>query len=448
MATAPALDRGRIAGFCAYDFADSAFATTILAVLFNQYFAGQVAGGPQGVDLFGLRLPGATVWAWLVALSMSIVVALGPFLGALADRRRGRLAALALFWLPGVVATFLLRTVDPGEWVSGGLLFLCAFVCYSAASIFYNSLLPEIAPAERLGRISGLAWGIGYIGGALLLVVNLVMLRRPDLLGSQAGAFDLRDCFASAGIWWFFFALPLFVAFARPRAGAVPLLPRAPTSWWADALASIREVRATGRALLRQRNLRTFFLAYLLYNDGVQTIVSLASVFGAQELGMKPEQLILLFLAIQATAFIGSLGLGQIADRRGHRGMLLVCVVAFTLVSLWAAMVGIFGNALREYWILCSIAGLFLGGIQSGSRSWVTHWIPEGREAEYFGFFSIMTRVAAIFGPLVFGGLLMATGSMRGSILAVALFFVAGGSLLLRVRSDAVASERAALSRA
>ncbi len=448
MATRPALDRGRIAGFCAYDFADSAFATTILAVLFNQYFAGQVAGGAQGVELFGLRLPGATVWAWLVALSMSIVVALGPFLGALADRRRGRIAALALFWLPGVVATFLLRTVDPGEWVSGGLLFLCAFVCYSAASIFYNSLLPEIAPAERRGRISGLAWGIGYVGGALLLVVNLVMLRRPDLLGAPAGAFDLRDCFASAGLWWFLFALPLFFAFTRPRAGAVALLPRATASFWADAVASIREVRATGRALLRQRNLRTFFLAYLLYNDGVQTIVSLASVFGAQELGMKPEQLILLFLAIQATAFIGSLVLGQIADRRGHRGMLLVCVVAFTLVSFWAAGIGIFGNALREYWILCSIAGLFLGGIQSGSRSWVTHWIPEGREAEYFGFFSIMTRVAAIFGPLVFGGLLLATGSMRASILAVALFFVAGGSLLLRVRSDAVAAERAALSRA
>lgn len=450
--------RSRLTAFSLYDFADSAFATTIVSVLFNQFYTRQVIGAgvtlPRGfllgLDFGPISLPGATVWSWLVAVSMAFVALLGPLLGALADRGQARIRGLVAFWIPGIVLTWSLSTIDTGEWLSGGLLFALAYVAFAAASIFYNALLPEVAPREEMGRASGTAWGIGYLGGALLLVINLLMLKKPQWLGRES--FRVQDCFTSAALWWFVFALPLVFVFgrmerraARRRAAAGP---PAAAGLVDSARAALRQVGRTARELRRQPNLVRFFLAYLLYNDGVQTIVTMASVFGAEELGMSPASLIVLFLLIQTTALFGSIALGVVADRAGHRRAIGICVAAFAALTLWAASVGIFGNALREYWILSAIAGLFLGGIQAASRSWIAEWIPERREAELFGFFSIMTRVAAIFGPLVYGTLVLVTGSLRMGILAVTLFFLAGGILLAKVRPKEIAAEREALASA
>jgi UMF1 family MFS transporter len=206
-------------------------------------------------------------------------------------------------------------------------------------------------------------------------------------------------------------------------------------------------VRVTFRRLVAQPNLRRYFLAYLLYNDGVQTVVTMASIFGAQELGMPEGQLIAFFLLIQVTALLGSIALGAVADRVGHRPALLLAVGAWALLTIWAAGVGVLGNALREYWVLGGIAGLFLGGVQACSRSMLAAWVPPGGASEFFGFFAIATRVASIFGPLLYGGLLWATGSLRWAILAVTAFFVAGGWMLIRVRPESIAAEREALSR-
>ena len=404
----------------------------------------------NGAALLGHPIPGATLWAWCVALSMGVVALIGPVLGALADRGGERLRSLFLFWLPGVVLTTLLATVQPGAWVYGGILFSISYIAFAAASIFYNALLPEVAPPEELGRASGIAWGVGYLGGSLLLVINLVMLKRADLFGFKDQVAALQACFASAGVWWFVFALPLFFVFRAPRTVAANLASagsRRAGSLWQETMSAFAQARRTGRECLRQPNLVRFFFAYLLYNDGVQTIVTMAAIFGGEELGMAPASLIVFFLLIQVTAFVGSIVLGQMADRWGHKQSLFVCVGAFTLLTLWASFVGIFGNALREYWILGGIAGLFLGGIQSASRSWIAQWIPIGREAELFGFFAIMSRVAAIFGPAVYGALVLMTGSLRRGILAVALFFIVGGLILRTVRPAAIASERAALER-
>lgn len=433
--------RARLAAFSLYDFADSAFATTIVSVLFSQYFSQKVAGDQAA--LFGHPIPGPTLWAWCVALAMTVVALLGPVLGALADRGGVRVRALFLFWLPGVVLTCLLSLIDPGEWILGAILFTAAYVAFAAASIFYNALLPEVAPTAELGEASGFAWGIGYLGGSLLLVLNLLMLQRPALFGFADQLAALKACFASAGVWWFLFSLPLFFVF-RGTEQAVT----AGRNVLRETQSAIAQVTHTGRELLRQRNLVRFFFSYLLYNDGVQTIVTMAAIFGAEELGMSPSALIVFFLLIQATAVVGSILLGRLADRLGHRPAIMISVVAFAILTLWASFVGIFGNALIEYWVLGGIAGIFLGGIQSASRSWIAHWIPVGREAELFGFFAIMSRVAAIFGPLVYGALVLTTGSLRHGILAVSLFFVAGGLLLRTVRPEAVESERNALTRA
>lgn len=444
---APPSPRLRLAAFSSYDFADSAFATSIVTVLFNQYYAGTVAGGASGSWILGRAVPGGTLFAWWVSLAMTLVAVTAPFLGTLADRRYSRIRALAAFLVPGVLLTLLLSTVDAGEWLSGGLLFAAAYACFAFASIFYNALLPELGPPESLGRASGFAWGIGYVGGALLLVLNLIMLRSPRLLGQSAGAFDLKDCFISAGLWWGLFSLPLLWTFRyedrnRNRAASGRL------SAGGEFRAVWRQVGETLRRLARLPNLRRYFVAYLLYNDGVQVVVTMASIFGAQVLSMRPEELIGFFLLIQGTAFVGSIVLGRLADRWSHRAVLLICVVAWTGATLWAAGVGIFGAPVREYWILGGVSGLFLGGIQSCSRSLLAYWIPEGRESELFGFFSIMTRVASIFGPLLYGALNLITGSLRGATLSVTVFFVAGGLMLLRVRPEEIADERRQLASA
>jgi UMF1 family MFS transporter len=383
------------------------------------------------------------LYAWLTSISMAVVAAVAPFLGVLADRRGSRIVSLAACWIPGVGLTFALAGVGPGDWLGGGLVFIAAYACFAAASIFYNALLPELGPPERLGRLSGIAWGVGYVGGALLLVVNLIMLRKPALLGFADGRFTVRDCFASAAWWWLLFTLPLLWVFryeARlSRRGDGP-------GFRAEAGEVLRQVRRTTRRIARTPNLRRFFLAYLLYNDGVQTVVTMASIFGAQALGMPPEQLIAFFLLIQVTAFAGSMVLGALADRAGHKPVLLVATAAWAAFTFWAAAIGIFGNAVREYWILGGAAGLFLGGIQSCSRSMIAGWIPAGRESEFFGFFSIMSRVASIFGPLLYGGLVLATGSLRRAILSVTVFFLAGGILLAGVRPGRIEEEREGLA--
>lgn len=446
-------ERVRLFGYSAYDFANSAFATTILSVLFNQYYARVVAGGEEGVLILGARIPGATVYAWLASLSMALIVLAGPFLGALADRRGGRLQYLAIFGIPGALLTLLLGTVGPGEWVSGGAIFVLAYIAFAASSIFYNALLPEVGPLEKMGYISGVAWGAGYIGGALLLILNLLMLQKPQALGFPEGTFTIQHCFVSVGIWWFVFGLPTFWIFRYERLQAAPdgaprQRPSARTPIWESARASVRQVRATFRSLRSTPNLLRFLLAYLIYNDGVQTVVAMASIFGAQELGMQESELILFFLLIQFNAFLGSLALGWLADRTGHKAALMLSITVWATMSAWGFAVGIFGNARVEYWILGGIAGLFLGGIQTCSRSQVAQWIPPQRESEFFGFFAIMTRMAAVVGPLVYGTLVALTGSLRVAILSVTVFFVVGGALLRTVRFDTVREEKTRLATA
>ncbi len=439
------VDRTRLVGYSLYDFANSAFATTILAVLFNQYYAQAVAGGAEGVSILGRQVPGATIWAWLVSLSMATVVLSGPLLGALADRTGGRIRFLAAFWLPGCVLTALLATVGEGEWIRGAWIFGGAYFAFSASSIFYNALLVEVGPRESLGRVSGIAWGFGYVGGALLLVVNLLMLQAPQKLGFEEGAFTIHDCFLSVAIWWFVFTLPTLWIFRNERGSSSHPETKPAVGLGQLLQDALRDVKKTAGKISRQRNLRRFLFSYLVYNDGVQTVVAMASVFGADQLGMEASELIVYFLLIQATAFLGSSVLGWWADRWAHKPVLMVCVVSWSLLTAWGAAIGIFGNAKTEYWILGGIAGLFLGGVQTCSRSLTAQWVPEGGESEFFGFFSIMTRLAAVVGPLVYGGLVFATGSLRMAILSVTVFFIIGGWLLFGVDESKTSTERRVL---
>jgi UMF1 family MFS transporter len=411
--------------FCLYDVGDSAFATTILAVLWNQYFAQQVAGGSAGVRILGRDVPGATLYSWLVALTMLVVAVMGPWLGAWADSAGRRRPWLRGWTFLGVAATIALASVGPGDWRHGSLLFIVAYGSFAAASIFYNAWLPSLGPREELGRISGLAWGLGYLGGAGILVIDLALLASPGRFGLAGTIPAMRVSFALAGVWWLLFALPMLL---RPEPAGETAAPAG-----GRGREALLRAWATLRSFRRTPHFLRYMLAYLLYNDGVQTVVATASIFAAADLGFAPKDLALVFLVIQATGFVGALGWGPLADRWGHKPVLLVQVAGFCAITAWARWIGVFGNARLEFWVLGGVAGIFLGGIQSVSRSLLARWVPEPRAAEIFGFFAVAGRFASVGGPIVFGAMAWAAGGLRPAILSITLFFVAGGALLALV---------------
>jgi len=418
-----ASNRKAIPAFCLYDVGNSAFATVILAVLYNQYFAEEVAFGSAGVRILGRPVPGATLYSWLVAATMFFVALSGPVLGAWADAGGNRRAWLRGLTLLGVAATLGLATVGPGDWIHGSILFMLAYGAFAAASIFYNSILPSLGPPERLGRISGLAWGFGFLGGGVVLVLSLWLVAAPGRFGLNANG-ALRAAFALSGLWWGVFSLPMILE--RDARGEFH-------GTEANLISGFRQARVTLHSLLRCRHFRRFLIAYFLYNDGVQTVVVTASIFAASELGFAPRQLILLFLMIQATGFLGSIVSGRIADRTSHRTTILVQVAGWVGITLWAYRVGWLGDATREFWILGGLAGLLLGGVQTVSRSLLARWVPADRSAEIFGFFAVAGRFASVGGPLLFGALAWATGGLRPAVLSISLFFLTGGAFLLAV---------------
>lgn len=415
---------GSVAAFCLYDVGNSAFATIILAVLFNQYFAQQVAGGQTGVQILGRAVPGATLYTWLVSLTMLLVAVSGPIIGASADARGNRMAWLRGLTVASVAATLGLATVGPGDWIRGSLLFCLAYGSFAAAMIFYNSVLPTLGRPEDLGKISGLAWGLGYLGGGTMLALSLLLISHRTRFGLDSDTAALKLSFALAAVWWFLFAIPMLMR----RDRSVGVQDRS-----ASLLDGLRQAIATCRSLRRCPHFLRFLIAYFLYNDGVQTVVATASIFAAAELGFPPTKLIMLFLLIQGTGFLGALLAGRIADRFGHKPTILVQVAGWFAVTIWARWIGIFGDATREFWVLGTFAGILLGGVQTVSRSLLAKWVPPARSAEIFAFFAIAGRFASVAGPLVFGALSWATGGLRGAILSVSVFFVAGGAMLLRV---------------
>ena len=211
------VSRKEIFGWAMYDFANSAFATTILAVIFNQYFATVVAGGERGIEFFGFRLHGASFFTFSVALSMAISAVLSPLLGAVADASASKKRFLMVFCYIAILFTGLLYFVQAGNYWRGAIFFIIANIGFAGGNVYYNAFLPEISTDQNIGRISGLGWALGYIGGGILLGINLIMLKYPDWLGYPVGYFTVQDCFLSVALWWLIFSLPTFL-FLRERA--------------------------------------------------------------------------------------------------------------------------------------------------------------------------------------------------------------------------------------
>ena len=424
----PGVSRRELFGWALYDFANSTFATTIL-ILYSRYFAEVVAGGPDSVLRIGtwsLALPGATLYSYTVAAAMFVVAACTPVLGAAADYSGRKRSYLAAFCALGVLATALMVLVGPGDILLGAVLLLVGLVGFNSANVFYNAFLPEISTPEDIGRISGFGWGFGYLGGGALLGINLVMLGAPELLG-RSEPFPIQACFLSVAVWWGGFSIPSLM-WMRDRPSAAPAV-----TGIGYVRAGFRRVRETFRNLRRFTELPKFLAAYLVYNDGIQTVILMASIFGAEVLGMSEVDTVGLFLMIQGTALVGSTALGLVADRLGNKRTVIVTLTVWSALVVWAYFLGILGNPLREFWVLGGIAGLVLGGSQAASRAIMGSMTPESHGAEFFAFYGIVGKFAAVFGPLTYGSMVALTGDVRSGILALAVFFLTGLGLLVWV---------------
>lgn len=415
----------RVWAWAFYDFANSAFATTVLAVVFNVYFA-QTVVPPGGVRWGSWTFTGPTLWSFTASLSMALLFFLAPLLGTVADLSGSKIRFLRFFWTLGSLASVGLFWVRPGSVGLAVGLFTLANMGFAGGNVFYNALLPTLGPRESQGRISGFGWAVGYLGGALCLALNLAMIQRPSWFGlSPEHHVPVRAALLSVGIWWGVFGAPLLFA----PSGETPIPGRSPGAW---ARLAWTRLGHTFRDLRSYKNLLLFILAYAVYNDGIETIILTASVVGATLLGMPPGELILCFLMIQAVAFLGALGCGFLADRWRNKTVILITLAVYVAVALAASRM----TSRTEFWVLGAVLGLVLGGSQAASRSLMSALTPPAQSGEFFGFYGVVGKLTAVAGPFVFGVVSQVAG-LRAGILSLLIFFLVGGAILVFVEETA-----------
>lgn len=432
MSSTPPVAPREIWAWGLYDLANSAFATSILAVIFNRYFAEALAGGEEGValEIFGatVQVPGVTLFTYALAAAMLIVAVLAPVLGAIADFSGSKKKFLAFFCYLGVGATALLYFVHEGQYWRGAIVFIVAQVGFAAGNIFYNAFLPEISTRRNIGWISGFGFTLGYLGGAIILALNLAMLRYPEWIGFDA-PFTPQDTFLSVALWWGVLSIPTFV-WLRER--QVPMALPAGRTYLQVGVGRVRE---TFRNIRRYRELSKFLIAFLVYNDGIQTTIVIAAIFVDEALGMSEGAIVGLFLMIQATAFVGALVLGAVSDRIGNKRTVIITLVGWTLVAIWGFFIGFSGDPETEVWLLGVTVGMILGGSQSASRALQGNFTPDENSAEFFAFYGIAGKFASVIGPVVYGSVYALIG-IRSAILSLGVFFVIGLVILLTVDEE------------
>lgn len=414
-------------GWYFYDWANSAFSTTVVTVFVGPYLTAVIgsAAGPDGfVNLLGVPVRAGAFFPYVISLSVLLQVLVLPIAGAIADRTGRKKQLLALFAYAGAVATMGLYLVGGSAYLLGGLLFVVANVSFGASLVVYHSFLPEISSPDERDRVSSHGWALGYLGGGLLLAANLALFSVHGSLGLSEGH-AIRISLLSAGAWWALFALiPLKTL--RNRGAAHPSERGATivTGSFRQLLGTLRAARAYPRTLL-------FLAAYLLYNDGIQTVVTLAAVYGGEELQLGQDTLISAILMVQFVAVCGALLMGRLARIFGAKRVVLAGLVLWTGVV--AASYSLDAGAVWQFYVLAAFIGVVLGGSQALSRSLFSHMIPSGREAEYFGLYEISERGTSWLGPLLFGLTYQLTGNYRSAIVSLVFFFAAGFVLLAAV---------------
>jgi UMF1 family MFS transporter len=413
-----ALDRPDTRAWALYDWALSSMQTTIMTAVFPIYFV-KVAGANVS--------PAQATQALATASTVYLVIAavLAPLLGALADVVAAKKKFLAAFMALGVAGTAGMFFIERGDLTLAFWLFVVSMTGGAGATVFYESLLPHVARAEDVDRVSTAGYALGYVGGGVLLAINLAWIQKPLWFGlPEHSTLPARLSFVSVAVWWTLFAIPLFRRVPEP-----PPAPRAPD---APAFSAFGQLRETFRSLRRYKSAFLMLVAFLIYNDGIQTIIKMATAYGT-EIGIGEGALIGAILVVQFVGIPCSFAFGWLAGRIGTKPAILVGLAAYTLASI----LGYWMTNARDFLMLAALVGLVQGGTQALSRSLFASMVPAAKSGEFFGFYSVFEKFAGIFGPLLFAVAIQTTGSSRSSILSVIGFFAVGGVLLMFVDVDA-----------
>ena len=406
-----------VLAWCLYDFANSSFTTLIVTVAYSIYFVQVVArpytaGGDSGTP--------ERLWFWGYAASMLVVAVLSPLLGAVADVRASKRRFLIVSTLVCVSATALLSLVGEGDVWLGLTLFGIANVAFDLGFLFCSAFLVELARPDNIGRISGYGWGLGYVGGLLSLAVAYPFIKGGF---AETNLPSYRASFAVTALFFLIAALPTFMWLTER---ATPQRDPDLGSLWRQTFARLA---STARQVKRYRDLAGYFIAYLFYTDGINTVIVASGIFANKVLDFSPADLIIYFLITQITAGLGAVCFGVLADRIGAKRTIALTLLLWIAICLAAAMV----RTHAQFYVIGLIAGAALGANQSASRSLLAQLIPPGRQGEFFGFFSVTGKFAAIIGPILYGEMTAWTGSQRWAVLSMAVFFLVGFLLLRKV---------------
>jgi len=393
-----------ILSWCLFDFANSSYSAVIASAIFPVYYANIIVGNEQGMgDLW---------WGKAISVSMMLVAISSPFLGGIADYAKMRKRFLALYTALCISATALLYFLKPGMAIEGLILIICANIGLEGGLVFYNAFLPDIAHTTHQGRVSAWGYGIGYLGSIISLLLGLLLIRSGYIC-----------------MTWPFVAL-FFGLFSLPAFLFLPHDIQEKTSIARAASTGLVHTLTTLKKIWCRKEQRRFLIAYLLYEDGINTVIVFASIFAATTLRFTHEALIGLYLVVQCTAFVGAFLMAKPTDYWGPKKVVMVSLSLWTVVTGATYVV----QSQSHFFIIASLAGFGLGTIQAASRAFYTQFIPIDQTSEYFGVYTFVGKSSAIFGPLLFGFLSSLMGSQRPAVLSVTLFFLLGFILIIKVR--------------
>jgi UMF1 family MFS transporter len=405
-----------INAWCMYDWANSAFATTIMGALFPPFYRALVIES-------GLAENTATAyWGYTTSIALLVIALIAPVLGAIADYTGGKKRYVAFFAGLGILATAAFVFIGTDTWLLASILYIGGNLGFAGANVFYESLLPHIAQKDDIDQISTKGYALGYVGGGILLVINVLWVMKPAMFGMPDVAFALRASFFSVSVWWGLFSIPLFRRVPEPSAA------RETDPAINPVKAGFSRLATTFREVTRYKQLLLFLIAFWIYNDGIGTIIKMATAYG-DEIGLELTDMTIALIMTQFVGIPFSFLFGTLAKKLGTKRSILLALGVYTLISI----AGYFMRTAAHFYILAFLVGTVQGGSQALSRSLYAAMVPKHKTAEFFGFFSTSSKFAGIAGPLLFGVVSQIAGQSRLSIVSLIVFFTVGGLLLTRV---------------
>lgn len=415
-----------INSWCMYDWANSAFATTIMAALFPPFYRSLATNA-------GLAKNDATAyWGYTTSAALFIIAIIAPVLGAMADHTGGKKRYAAFFVILGILATAAFVFIGTDTWLLGSILYILGNLGFAGANIFYESLLPHIAQKNDIDQISTKGYALGYVGGGILLIINVLWVMKYQWFGMPDIAFALRASFFSVAVWWAIFSIPFFRHVPDPPISRI-ILPSMNI-----VKIGFSRLKLTFQEVKRYKQLLIFLVAFWLYNDGINTIIKMATAYG-DEIGIRLTDMTIALIITQFVGIPFSFLFGKMAKKIGAKKSIMLSLLIYLFISI----AGYFLKTATHFYILAFMVGTVQGGSQALSRSLFGAMVPKHKTAEFFGFFSTSAKFAGIAGPLVFGLVSQITGQSRLSILSLVFFFIIGGGLLFFVKEkEGIATAR------